>query len=179
MKLSIYTFIALLITAMTAPAFAEKPEGETKRYTVVLDKKKFAAENTSDTETRQNTEAIDQVASDETDAEHGETDATKSKWWKLWGKDEHEIKQADKGSETGQLKREENSRKWWKLWSESDPESENVQEKPKTAQEKPEEKNKKWWKPWSDGETEEISKKSEATQEKTKEDKSKWWKPWN
>lgn len=153
MKLSIHTFIVLLITIVSASAFAEKPEGQVKRYKVVLEKKPPTAESATDVEAQQN-------ASKEKDAAHKKADKEakstpekaeegKSKWWKPWGNNNQETKESDKGSETGQLKREENSRKWWKLWGESDPESEDISEKPEAPQEQSKDNSKKWWKPWN------------------------------
>lgn len=153
MKLSIYPFIILLITTMPTSAFADKPEGEVKRYKVVLEKKTPTTKSTTDVEVQQDAEVIDQNANGKIDTEQKKADKDSkpaqkkgeegnSKWWKLWGKNDDETKEASKGSETGQLKREENSRRWWKLWGEHDPDSEDISQKS-------EESSKKWWKPWN------------------------------
>ncbi|CAA6695394.1 Unannotated, partial [Lentimonas sp. CC19] len=138
MKLSAYTFIALLITVISASALNEKPEGEVKRYKITLEPMKSNAASASEVEIPQNEALIDQDANDDIEAAPEKAQEDKSKWWKLWGNEEAERKEADKAPEVGQQKREEQNRKWWKPWSQDAPLPDEAEKEIVTVQEKPE-----------------------------------------
>lgn len=180
MKLSFYTFIALLIALIATPTFSQKPEGESKRYKIVLEGIKPVAERKTNAQATESIGKAIQSDSDTNDAEpESATEANSNKWWKPWGKKDAEPMGSGKESEVGQQKREENSRKWWNPWSESEPEEIN---KPVQASAAPsQEKAKAWWRPWSQDapQSPEAEEEIVTTQETPDASNRKWWKPWS
>ena len=139
MKSILYVLIALFAITSTTGALAAKPEGKGKPEKSMEMRDKVKQQDDDEIEDalkekKEKAKKIKEQKSKEAKEKHKEHDdrddlddegkpAWKENGEKSPGlakqhdkKTEQEMKEAGKGSETGQAKREEKSKKWWKFW---------------------------------------------------------------
>ncbi|PXA05080.1 hypothetical protein DDZ13_03700 [Coraliomargarita sinensis] len=126
MKILRYSVLGLLVIALST-AQAAKPDSAGKgKPEIKMSEKRAEKAMTAKSEAKNKAEAAQSKAkgksSDVLDEAEDKVDEAKKKGkmadQKADASDKSDavLKEAGKGSETGQAKREENSRKWWKFW---------------------------------------------------------------
>ncbi|HKK17395.1 MAG TPA: hypothetical protein VJ952_01830 [Opitutales bacterium] len=122
MKITYYILLGILVFALST-VHAGKPEGVGKgkpdmkmseKHTDKAKAAKSAAEEKAE-EAEEKAEKAREKEAEMAEEAREKADKAKEKA-KASDKSDAIRKEAGKGSETGQAKREENSRKWWKFW---------------------------------------------------------------